>query len=466
MVKAKILITGLILTSQLMVAQSFQTVEEVDSACSQLGFMSDSEAEQAVDNILGQIGLFRNFVIAECPNINNAIAKNIDIGSGEKARYILYDSSFFSRITQSASNDWAAISILAHEIGHHLNGHALNNEGSNHKWELESDEFSGFVLARMGASKQDAQSALSTLKYEKASRTHPAKADRLAAAAKGWDRGSGNVTDVNHDVNMVNAQAVLTAYIDAIGGQEKVANIKTLKTVMESGPDTPPAAAYKLVTESLSPVISKTRIELAMSTNESLSIGSDLYTVTRDGGYLKSAIVAQANREKLHYIPEYQYLTGNYNFKELLEEEIDGQLYYVLKLPEVHNIIESDQVKVEMDNEPYNYYSANTGLLDFSINKFFTKTDYVTENEYLKDSEENSVTKTIYSDYKPADGVLFDRNLETIMYDDKQNETSRSTMVFSIIEVNPALNPEDFKVDTSKKVSSSIENSGNLLADI
>ena len=59
-----------------------------------------------------------------------------------------------------AKNDWAAISILAHEIGHHLNGHALNKEGSNHRKELQADEFLGFVLARKKCPLEDAQSAV------------------------------------------------------------------------------------------------------------------------------------------------------------------------------------------------------------------------------------------------------------------------------------------------------------------
>jgi TPR repeat protein len=172
-------------------AQNYQSIDEVNDACSQLGFSSDEDAQIAVDNILEVLGLYRNFSIQQCPNINNAIAKNIDIGSGHKERFILYDKNFFNRIEDKAENNWAAVSILAHEIGHHLNGHALNDEGSSHKWELEADEFSGFVLKRMGSTLVDAQSAISTLKLEKATRTHPAKADRLEAIEKGWVNAGG-----------------------------------------------------------------------------------------------------------------------------------------------------------------------------------------------------------------------------------------------------------------------------------
>jgi len=178
-------------------AQNYQSVEEVNNACSQLGFAGDEDAEIAVDRILDQLGLFRNFTIQECPNINNAVAKNIEISPGHKERYILYDATFFNNMDERANSDWAAISILAHEIGHHLNGHALNNEGSNHQWELEADYFSGISLAKMGATLEEAQSAINTLRYEKATRTHPAKVDRLNEIEKGWNKGKGKTNTQN-----------------------------------------------------------------------------------------------------------------------------------------------------------------------------------------------------------------------------------------------------------------------------
>lgn len=256
--KTKFVILLSLSALQLAISQNYQTVDDLDVICSDLGFMGNQEADFAVDQILNQIGLFKNFTIQECPNINNAIAKNIDMGQGKTARFILYDVSFFDRISNKAANDWAATSILAHEIGHHLNGHALNDQGSNHKWELEADEFSGFVLARMGSTLEDAQSALLTIKYEKATRTHPAKVDRLNAVQKGWNRGSigkvvvsnidikedlpnngGKGNSANHEVELTPEQ-VLSKFINALGGEQAVMQIKTMvqeadsNTVLES----------------------------------------------------------------------------------------------------------------------------------------------------------------------------------------------------------------------------------------
>lgn len=173
--------------SSIIYSQNYQTVEEIDKSCAILGFASNEEAEIAVDEILDELGLPRSFKIQECPDINNAIAKIITAEDGTKVRYILYDNAFFNRISDKTSTAWSSKSILAHEIGHHLNGHSLTNKGSTHEFELEADYFSGVVLAKLGANLEEAQSAIQSLRYEKATATHPAKADRLAIIAKGWN---------------------------------------------------------------------------------------------------------------------------------------------------------------------------------------------------------------------------------------------------------------------------------------
>ncbi|MGB1308600.1 MAG: hypothetical protein ACPG6B_06800, partial [Oceanihabitans sp.] len=175
--------------------QGYQTVDEVTSACdlqdATTSTNSTSDAEQVVDNILDKVGLFRNFFIEECDDINNALAVTMPLEGGDIERYILYDQDFFTKVSASTGTDWGNTSILAHEVGHHLNGHTLKSGGSNHKIELQADEFSGFVLARMNCSLEDAQSAISNLLPDKASSTHPAKKDRLKAIEKGWNRGNG-----------------------------------------------------------------------------------------------------------------------------------------------------------------------------------------------------------------------------------------------------------------------------------
>lgn len=70
-----------------------------------------------------------------------------------------------------------------------MNGHTLDGLGSLPELELQADEFSGFVLRRMGANLAEAQLAMKMVANTKATTTHPAKEERLGAIAKGWNDG-------------------------------------------------------------------------------------------------------------------------------------------------------------------------------------------------------------------------------------------------------------------------------------
>lgn len=137
-------------------------------------------AEKVVKDIMSVIGLKSNFEL-RAANVPNAAAVIL-----KSKRYILYNPDFMDKINSATGNKWAAISILAHEIGHHLNGHTLDKVGSRPQTELEADEFSGFVLRKMGATLEEAQSAMALIASMKGSHTHPAKNDRLAYIATGW----------------------------------------------------------------------------------------------------------------------------------------------------------------------------------------------------------------------------------------------------------------------------------------
>lgn len=148
-------------------------------------YKPEAAAESAVKSIMSVIGLKANFELraANVPNAAAVILKG--------RRYILYNPKFMANINSVTGSDWAAISILAHEIGHHLNGHTLDNVGSRPQTELDADEFSGFVLGRLGASLADAQAVMGTIASMKGSHSHPPKKDRLIAIAAGWHRAGG-----------------------------------------------------------------------------------------------------------------------------------------------------------------------------------------------------------------------------------------------------------------------------------
>ena len=146
-------------------------------------FESDTRAEAVVDRILEVQGLKSRTFTTRAAAVPNASAT---IRYGQ--RLLLYNPSFMYEMERRTGSQWAAISIMAHEIGHHLQGHTLEAGGSRPSIELEADDFSGFVLEKLDASLDDAQVAMTLLPNDGGSVTHPRKEHRLAAIAAGWHR--------------------------------------------------------------------------------------------------------------------------------------------------------------------------------------------------------------------------------------------------------------------------------------
>lgn len=151
-------------------------------------FSSTQEAEDIIGRIVNIVGLEKNFEI-RAANVPNALAT-----IRNSQRLILYSQNFILTIKNATGTDWAGISILAHEIGHHLNGHTIMPGGSRPDIELQADKFSGFVCAKMGASLSEAQAAMNQIASNSGSTTHPPKSARLEAIAIGWNQGNSGST--------------------------------------------------------------------------------------------------------------------------------------------------------------------------------------------------------------------------------------------------------------------------------
>ena len=148
-------------------------------------FVSHGEAEHVIQEILNVTGLHRsNFRVERSDDIQNAAAV---IVNGE--RLLLYNLGFMRAVQQHTGNQWAGYSIMAHEVGHHLESHTLSSGGSRPDSELEADSYSGFIVAKLGGSLEDAQIAMRAIGSDRGSHTHPAKHRRLAAIRAGWERG-------------------------------------------------------------------------------------------------------------------------------------------------------------------------------------------------------------------------------------------------------------------------------------
>ena len=166
----------------------------------------DAQANFVVEKIMIQIGLPANFKVIAGDVPNAAAVCILNKYNGNLERFIIYNSSFMAAVTENL-NDWAAISIIAHEIGHHLSGHSLELGGSRPRLELEADRFSGFILKRMGANLLQAQLALNALTTEVESTTHPPKSQRLQAVKDGWNSTNYGIIETSSLNNSVAIRA-------------------------------------------------------------------------------------------------------------------------------------------------------------------------------------------------------------------------------------------------------------------
>lgn len=155
---------------------------------SALNFSGQGAGAKVVAEIMKFTGLPQNFDVIE-GQVPNAAAV-IVLGPDQLPRRVIaYNRRFMDQVREATrNNDWAPVSIMAHEIGHHLSGHTITPGGSQPPTELEADKFSGFVLYKMGSSLADAQKALETLVPEQDGKTHPGRGKRVAAIRDGWQQ--------------------------------------------------------------------------------------------------------------------------------------------------------------------------------------------------------------------------------------------------------------------------------------
>lgn len=154
-------------------------------------FQAEGEAVAIFRQIIGNQGLSATTIeIRASGDVANAAA----FVDGDGKRVIAYNTIFMQEVKDKTGRYWALISILAHEVGHHLNFHTYTPgqppPAQSHNDELEADYFSGHALARMGATLEDALSAMRKVALVEETATHPGRDARLQAIALGWKAAS------------------------------------------------------------------------------------------------------------------------------------------------------------------------------------------------------------------------------------------------------------------------------------
>lgn len=139
-------------------------------------------AEDQVFEIAEAIDYYENFSVF-MGGVSNAAATLIQ---GRPA--VIYNPHFLNRLHQC--HQIAAMTVLAHEVGHLANRDTHWRSQFKHPWskELGADWVSGFAMSRLGIPLQAAQSGIlcSFGRFSPGSASHPDSQRRLRAVTQGW----------------------------------------------------------------------------------------------------------------------------------------------------------------------------------------------------------------------------------------------------------------------------------------
>lgn len=111
--------------------------------------------------------------------MNAEIGLNAIATEQDGNRLIVYDRRLSPEVGYEG-----AMMIIGHELGHHYCHHL--GKGSDPNLELEADRFAGAAMRNAGVKLEGALAAVHILD-ERPSKSHPARADRVAAITEGWN---------------------------------------------------------------------------------------------------------------------------------------------------------------------------------------------------------------------------------------------------------------------------------------
>jgi len=184
MMKQAILLTVLVTVIHTSHARSPQAITFVNNSYGDSVLLKIPAPEELLQEIVNATGLHADF------ELKAADVLNVQASISHRKREILYNPEYIDWINKLTRDKWSVMALLAHEVGHHLNGHTMRKGGSSPAVELEADEFAGFILYKLGASLEDAQKVMNYIAGINASETHPGRTARKDAIKKGWDKAA------------------------------------------------------------------------------------------------------------------------------------------------------------------------------------------------------------------------------------------------------------------------------------
>lgn len=145
-----------------------------------------SGIRQVVERVTEALALRTPLEVRLIENTDNAFA----VFDGNR-RYVVIDVDFLERLNSQVRTRWAAILVVAHEVGHHYAGWTR----LGHRTEINADYWAGQALQRLGAARETAARGMFLLGGEADTAGHPNRHVRMQCVRQGWDDAAAGRRD-------------------------------------------------------------------------------------------------------------------------------------------------------------------------------------------------------------------------------------------------------------------------------
>jgi len=169
--------------------ESYLPVSEYIDQC---GFQKPQRLlglEKKVDSLFNLIGEQRNFQIKSCAQIRGISAMNFDSFHSPLERFVVIQENTLDLDSLIANHDWNILGRFLHAMGHHMRQHLLIDSIDFFEEEVEADEAVGFMLSKMGVSKENSLKTIDFVPDSTVNETHAPTIKRKNAVIRGWNWG-------------------------------------------------------------------------------------------------------------------------------------------------------------------------------------------------------------------------------------------------------------------------------------
>lgn len=147
-------------------------------------------------------------------------------------RSIWINKDFFKNVYDKTKSIYAPLSIIAHELAHHLYCHPLEYNPLYIQQELNADRYSGYLLRLAGTPKKEVSLALLNFADEAETTTHPDKLSRIKAVEQGWMEADLLITNSYLKYLMDSVQCMVKENIEVMSYNESL-HTDTIITIEE-----------------------------------------------------------------------------------------------------------------------------------------------------------------------------------------------------------------------------------------